>query len=226
MSLVDQGGGPPNIKVRLRHSLTGSTLEPIRGLGVTQPEYEEAKQILETKFGGERRKLQAYMDQIEKMRPLRSNGVKSFEKFADLVRIAVVKLRAEGRTRELQDGALHNLLVTRFADSQVESYSRWLREHKQERSVLSLRDWLKEEVRIRVEAVQIAQGIAAEPAEVAGASVKRVKRGGGSGTLFSTDNDQLRETLEPTTKPPCVHCGGDHGVWSCKQFQSLGVDKR
>ena len=86
------------------------------------------------------------------------------------------------------------------------------------RSVLSLRDWLKEEVRIRVEAVEMAHGIAAESAEVARASVKRVERGGGSRTLFSTDNDQRRETLGPTTKPPCVCCGGNHGLWSCRRF--------
>ena len=105
-SLVDQGEEPPNIKMtRLRQSLTGSALEAIRGLGVTQPEYEEAKEILETKFGGNRRKLRAYMDQIEKMPPLRSNDVHSFDKFADLARIAVVKLQAEGRTGELGDGA-------------------------------------------------------------------------------------------------------------------------
>ena len=72
----------------------------------------------------------------------------------------------------------------------------------------------------------MAHGIATEPAEVARASVKRVERGGESRTLFSTDNDQRRETLGPTTKPPCVYCGGNHGVWSCRRFQSLGVDKR
>ena len=116
--------------------------------------------------------------------------------------------------------------MKKFADSQVESYSRWLREHKQARSVLSLRDWLKEEVRIRVEAVEMAHGIATEPAEVARASLKRGERGGGSRTLSSTDNDQRRETLGPTTKPPCVYCEGNHGVWSCRRFQSLGVDKR
>ena len=121
---------------------------------------------------------------------------------------------------------MHSLLVKKLADTQVESYTRWLREHKQEQSVLSLRDWLQEEVRIRVAAVEMAHGIAAEPVEVARASGKRVERGGGSRTLFSTDNDQRRETLGPTPKPPCVHCGGNHGVWSCRQFQSLGVDKR
>ena len=151
LSLVDQGVEPTNIKMaRLRQSLTGTALEAIRGLGVSNPEYKEAKEILQSKFGGERRKLQAYMDQIEKMPPLKSNDVQSFERFADLVRIAVVKLQAEGRGGELGDGALHSLLVKKFADCQVVSYSRWLRENKKDRSVFSLRDWLKEEVRIRV----------------------------------------------------------------------------
>ena len=124
LSLVDQGVEPTNIKMaRLRQSLTGTALEAIRGLGVSDPEYKEAKEILQSKFGGERRKLQAYMDQIEKMPPLKSNDVQSFERFADLVRIAVVKLQAEGRGGELGDGALHSLLVKKFAHCQVVSYS-------------------------------------------------------------------------------------------------------
>ena len=138
------------------------------------------------------------MDQIEQMPPLRSNDVHSFDKFADLVRIAVVKLEAEGRSGEIGDGALHSLLVKKLADTQVESHSHWLGEHKQEQLVLSLRDWLKEEVWIRVEAVEMAHGIAAEPVHVARASGKHVERGGGSRTLFSTDTDQHRETLGPT----------------------------
>ena len=81
------------------------------------------------------------------MNPLKNSNVQGFEKFADLVRIAVVKLQAEGRDGELGESTLHSLLVKKLADKQLESYSRWLMEQKCERSVLSLRDWLKEEVR-------------------------------------------------------------------------------
>ena len=35
--------------------------------GADEPEYKEAKEILESKFGGQRRQLRAYMDQLEKM---------------------------------------------------------------------------------------------------------------------------------------------------------------
>ena len=54
-SLVDQSKEPVNLKMaRLRQCLFGSALKAIRGLGVSEPEYEEAKEILIAKFGGQR----------------------------------------------------------------------------------------------------------------------------------------------------------------------------
>ena len=103
MGLVDQGVEPTNIEmIRLRQSLTGTALEAIRGLRVSDPEYKEAKEILQSKFGSERRNLQTYMVQIEKMTPLKSNDVQSFERLADLVRIDVVKLQTEDHGAELR----------------------------------------------------------------------------------------------------------------------------
>ena len=67
-SLVDESAEPANLKMaRLRQCLTGNALEAIRGLGVTVPEYEEVKEILKSKYGGARRLLRAYMDQLEQM---------------------------------------------------------------------------------------------------------------------------------------------------------------
>ena len=67
-SLVDESAEPANLKMaRLRLCLTGNALEAIRGLGVTIPEYEEAKEILKSKYGGARLLLRAYMDQLEQI---------------------------------------------------------------------------------------------------------------------------------------------------------------
>ena len=50
---MDGSTVPSNLKMaRLRQCLTGNALEAIRGLGVTAPEYEEAKEILKSKYGG------------------------------------------------------------------------------------------------------------------------------------------------------------------------------
>ena len=78
--------------------------------GVSTPEYGEPKEKV-TKYGGVRRLLLAYMDQLEQILLIRSNDIHALEKFADLVRITVVKLQAEGKDAELGDGTLHSLMV-------------------------------------------------------------------------------------------------------------------
>ena len=78
------------------------------------------------------------------MPQMQSNDVQGFEKIADLVRITVVKLQAEGSNGELGEGTLHSLRVKKLAKDQVEKYSRWVQEQTRERSVQSLKEWLKE----------------------------------------------------------------------------------
>ncbi len=89
--------------------MTGTALDAIRGLGETKPEYKEAKTILQSKFGGKRGQLHAYMEQLEAMPPLEDSGVKGFEKFA---------------IRDGELGTLHGLLANKLGERQVESYSR------------------------------------------------------------------------------------------------------
>ena len=76
------------------------------------------------------------MDQLEQMPFIRSSDIHTLERFADLVRISVVKLQAEGRDGELEDGTLHSLLLKKLPESQLENYSCWLHERAREKSVL------------------------------------------------------------------------------------------
>lgn len=206
-SLVDQSKESVNLKMaRLRQSLSGSALEAIRGLGVSEPEYEEAKEILIAKFGGQRRQLQAYMDQLEKMPKMGNNDIQGFEKFADLIRITVVKLRAEGRDGELGEGTLHSLLVKKLAEVQVQGYSRWLQKQSRERSVVSLRDWLKEEVHIRVEAKEMAHGLSVTEKSDGWQHSNRNPNNRNRPRNFHVRSDFARRppgSGQPTRKPPC-----------------------
>jgi hypothetical protein len=125
------------------------------------------------------------MDQLEAMAPLRNSDIKGFERYSDLVRFSVVKLQADGRDAELGEGTLHSFLVKKLTDRQVESYSRWLGEKKRERSVLNIRDWLKEEVRIRVEAVEMVHGVVDKD------DGKRAEGSGGRGRLGGAMVDHI-----------------------------------
>ena len=69
--------------------------------------------------------------------------------FADLVRVTVVKLKAENRHAELGEGTLHSRLVKKLPARNLECYSRWLSVNNKDPAVTSLSDWLKEKVAIR-----------------------------------------------------------------------------
>ena len=223
---------PTSLKMaRLRQSLTGMALGSIRGLGMPGPEYKEAKEILNTKFGGQRRQLRAYLVDLERMHPLRAADVQGFERFTDLVRVTVVKLQAEGKVGELGDGTLYSLFVKKLAGHQLENYTRWMNEHSKDRSVLSLRDWLKEEVSIRVEAIEVAHGIDSEESERYNRKQYLTKGGRSNPSSFfmassNQRNSAFNEDNSPK-KPPCTFCSGPyHGIWACRQFEQRSVEQR
>ena len=218
-SLVDKSTEPVNIKMaRFRECLSGRALEAIRGLGVSEAEYNEAKEIIQLKFGGERRQLRAYMEELEKTPPLQNNDVASFDRFTDLVRVTVAKLKAEGREAELGGGCLHGQLVKRLSGLQVESYSHWLNVHNKTPSVTNLCEWLKKEVAIKMEAVEMAYGLEQKPL-----SDPPFKRGNGlRPRTFLTEVDKYGQQ-----RPPCQFCGqSNHPIWYCKKYAALVVEER
>ena len=197
-------------------------MEAIRGLGVPVHEYEEAKEILKTKYGGTRRLLRAYLDQLEQAPPIGSNDIHALEKFVDLVRITVVKLQAERRDGELEDGTLHSLLVKKLPDRRLENYSRWLNERAKQKSVIAFRDWLKDEVRFRIEAAEMANEIEPKPVQqVRPPRVPRVPSYQEQSRMRNFHTAAIGK--EPnSTKRPCSLCQSfDHGVWFCKEFYDL-----
>ena len=228
-SLVDKSNEPTSLKMaRLRQSLTGIALDSICGLGVSEPEYKEAKEILNSKFGGQRRQLHAYLDDLERMHPLRATDVEGFASFTDLVRVTVVKLQTEGKVGELGDGTLYSLLVKKLTGHQLEAYTRWMNEHSKERSVLSLRDWLKEEVSIRIEAIEIAHGIESEESERTSRKQHPTKGGGRSNpSSFMASGSQRDSAFDRDEGPkqkPCSFCNGlHHGIWARRQFEQRSV---
>ena len=121
-SSVDASNEPVNLKMaRLQQSLVGRAHEAIRGLWASAPEYEEAKEILKTKFGGQRRQIRAYMDELKNLPEMRYNDMENFERFADLVRVTVVKLKTENRHAELGEDTLHSRLVKKLAARNLET---------------------------------------------------------------------------------------------------------
>ena len=68
-SIVDDSDEPVKYKmVRLKACLQGKAEESISKLGFSEEAYEEAKNTLKKRFGGERRQLQNYLEELKKIR--------------------------------------------------------------------------------------------------------------------------------------------------------------
>ena len=172
------------------------------------------------------------MDELENLPEMRYNDVENFERFADLVRVTVVKLKAENRHAELGESTLHSRLVKKLPARNLECYSRWLSVNNKDPAVNSLSDWLKEEVAIRVEAKEMSHGLDDKPPPEQ--RFPRRKIDDRRPRAFYTGKDgedqsqgRTRELDGRMKKPPCVFCGQDnHGIWNYPKFQHMNVGDR
>ena len=95
-------------------SLIGEPLRIVENLGHSKEAYEVAKQCLERKYGGERRLVALYLDELDNLTPIKDGHLKALEKFADLLDVAVVNLQQAQMNSELGSGALYTKLKKNF----------------------------------------------------------------------------------------------------------------
>lgn len=69
--------------LQLRQYLSGDALKVIENLGHSATAYEAAKERLERKYGGKRRQIAIYLEDLEHFRQIRPGNAKDLENFAD-----------------------------------------------------------------------------------------------------------------------------------------------
>ena len=89
--------------------------------------------------------------------------------------------------------------------------------------MVNFNEWLKEEVRIRVEAKEMVHGVEVESKQ--DENLRAKPRHGDRGRFHSFYTGVALDSGKET-KPPCGFCEGNHGVWSCKRFQGSDVQER
>ena len=95
---IDEAPATPEYKLlQLRQYLSGEALRAVEKLGHSALAYEAAKEKLEKKYGGSRRQVARYLEELENFRAIRSGNSKDF---ADLLDVAVI-LQDIGRKEEL-----------------------------------------------------------------------------------------------------------------------------
>ena len=88
---IDQAPATAEYKLlQLKQCLGGEALKAIDSLGHSAAAYEAAKERLERKYGGQRRRIALYLEEIDNFRPVRSGNFKDLEKYTDLLDIAII----------------------------------------------------------------------------------------------------------------------------------------
>ena len=140
---MDQTDEPAKYKmIRLRSCLEIKTEEAILRLS-----FSLAKNVPKCRFGGKRRQLQSYLEEVNRVNPLVQEGnIQGLKAFADFVVRTVIMLREHRRWNELQPGSLlFTVVVKKTSDVHVDKmFSLGSEAHRPE-SLETLREWITEE---------------------------------------------------------------------------------
>ena len=128
---IDKAPATPENKIlQLRQCLFGEALRTIQNLGHSAASYEAAKARLERKFGGQRRKIALYLEQLERLKPMQDEDPKELEKIAEILDIVIVNLKEADRDEELGNGVLYVTLQKKLTESLLVRYHRWIYENR------------------------------------------------------------------------------------------------
>ena len=209
-SIVDDSDEPTKYKmIRLKACLQGKAEESISRLGFSEEAYEEAKKTLKRRFGGERRQLQNYLEEVRRIKSIQEGNVQEVEKFADSLASTVVTLREHSRWSELDPGSLlYTVVLEKIPKSMLSRFYRWVKESGRPESIETLRDWITEEAEYQVKAVEAVEGL--------------------HGTREKPKEDYRKRPNQTFTtfKQKCYICQGNHTIRNCEEYKSMSIDFR
>eukprot|EP00795_Rhopilema_esculentum_P017422 gene17422-9025_t len=211
---IDQAPATAEYKLlQLRQYLSGEALSAIDGLGHSAFAYEAAKERLERKYGGTRRKVMIYLDELDNFKPIREDHPRDIERFADLLDVAVTNLREAKRTEELGSGTLYHKLLRKMTEKMLSRFKRWVYEHQKNEDVETLRQFIIEEAEFQVAAAETIHGF----------HKNMVTRPKNSSSSFFGADDRSKK-LKFLRK--CYVCQNDHMIWDCSAFKRKKVNQR
>ncbi|CAB4042746.1 Nucleotide-binding oligomerization domain-containing 2, partial [Paramuricea clavata] len=187
---------------------SNEALKTVEKLGHSAIAYEAAKERLDRKYGGTRRQVSLYLEELENFKAIRPGNSKDLEEFVDILDVAVINLQENGRHEELGNGSLYLKLQKKLTEPMICEYHRWIFEKKKAESVLSLRDWVIQESEFQTIAAETVKGL--HPG-----NEKRSKFRDGGRTYFNRDGVSK-----------CNLCNNQHPIWRCNQFKQMTVSER
>jgi len=120
--------------------------------------YEAAKGRLERKFGGQRRQITLYLEELDQFRPIRPGKAKDLDRLTDLLGMIVINLKEAGRKEELGNRSLYEG-TKKITSTMLANYNRWLFEQKKVKFIGTLREWIMQEAEFQTFAAETSCGL-------------------------------------------------------------------
>ena len=145
--------------LQLRKYLSGEAFKTIENLGHSGAAYKAAKERLEQKFGGMRRKTSIYIEEMENFRQVWVGNAKDLERFSDLLDIAMINLKESNQDQELGNGTLYTILQRKLPQSMLANNHRWVYDNNVTQTVATLRQWVILESEFQTVASETVHGV-------------------------------------------------------------------
>ena len=159
MACIDQAPATAEYKLlQIRQHLSGEALKAIENLEHSAAAYQIAKERSERKFGGKHLQMAIYLEELEKLRPVRFDNSRDVEQLADILDITIINLKENGNCEELEDGSFYLRLQKKLPEIMLTQYQRWIYEKRRQPSVETLREWIIMESEYQTRAHKTAYG--------------------------------------------------------------------
>ena len=205
--------------LQLRQYLSGEALKVIENLGHSATAYEAAKERLERKYGGKRRQIAIYLEDLENFRQIRQGSARDLEHYVDLLDIAIINLKEAG-LYELGDGSLYTKLQRKLPQPILASFQRWVFENNISESVAALRTWVIQESEFQTVASEMIHGLTGIAAT--SQPSQSFPQNNNQRAFFGETGNNYRSIKTVA----CQLCRKRHGIWKCQTFIEKNGSKR
>ena len=208
---VDKTSLAPQFKMlRLEGCLREEAAETIKGLGYSQTAYDAAKSRLQRKYVGDRRKVQAQIEELRKMRPVNEGDPKSMDKFADAL--------------DLRGGTLYGIVVEKLPENLLKDYYRWVKDQEKNETMETLNEWVAEQADFQTQASEVKHGFTRKY-EDSKWSRRDGKNNKSYGASLQDGNKKTSTEIERQGKR-CRACGEAHHLEKCQVFSGWSTEKK
>ena len=205
--------------LQLRQCLSGEALDVIESLWHFAAAYEAAEERLERKYGGKRRQVAIYLEDLNKIPQIRPGNAHDLQQFADLLEIAIMNLKETGCHNELGNGFLYGKQRTKLTESMLAKYHRWVFETQTPESVVTLKTWVFQESAFQTIALETVHGITGtfrnHQLSPASPTCNSQRTFFGEKIGYNSINNTSYKI-----------CRRDHKIWTCAKFVEKSVSKR